>query len=128
MMRLIEGLTERIPAPTTEHSITTGDLLEITRETLKTFEVFIQLGAILAVCWFLPLQIIASRSGLPNEPPALRFIINLTIAVLPAAALWHPSRTCFFMSPITTSAALPIIESCSARRCLSIFGFEVRAC
>lgn len=87
IMGLVEGLTEFIPVSSTGHLIITGDLLQITGESIKTFEVFIQLGAILAVCWFYRARLLQAVFGLPNEANAQRFAFNLFIAVLPAAGL-----------------------------------------
>jgi undecaprenyl-diphosphatase len=49
ILGLVEGLTEFIPVSSTGHLILVGDLLKFTGEKEKAFEVFIQLGAILAV-------------------------------------------------------------------------------
>ncbi len=51
VLGLVEGLTEFLPISSTGHLIIAGDLLNYTGEQAKTFEICIQLGAILAVCW-----------------------------------------------------------------------------
>ena len=49
-MGIVEGLTEFLPISSTAHLIFTGELLRIpASEFLKSFEISIQLGAILSV-------------------------------------------------------------------------------
>ncbi len=48
IIAIVEGLTEFIPISSTGHMILVGDLLAFTGEKAATFEIFIQLGAILA--------------------------------------------------------------------------------
>jgi undecaprenyl-diphosphatase len=87
ILGLVEGLTEFLPVSSTGHLIVAGSLLGYTGERAKVFEIVIQAGAILAVCWEYRARLIAVAAGLPKSRDAQRFVVNLLLAFLPAAAL-----------------------------------------
>jgi undecaprenyl-diphosphatase len=85
LLGVVEGLTEFLPISSTGHLIIAGDLLAYTGEQAKTFEICIQLGAILAVCWLYRQRLLRVVSGLTNDAGAQRFAVNLIVGVLPSA-------------------------------------------
>ena len=87
ILGIVEGLTEFLPISSTGHLIVAGSLLGYTGERAKVFEIVIQAGAILAVCWEYRARLIAVVAGLARERRAQRFVMNLVIAFLPAAIL-----------------------------------------
>jgi len=87
ILGLVEGLTEFLPVSSTGHLILVGDLLDFNDEFGKIFEIVIQFGAILAVCWEYRVRLWGVARGLPRDPVAQRFLINLAIAFLPLAIL-----------------------------------------
>jgi undecaprenyl-diphosphatase len=87
VMGIVEGLTEFLPVSSTGHLILAGDLLGFNDERGKLFEIVIQTGAILAVCWEYRAKIGSVVAGLGSDRAAQRFAINLAIAFLPLAIL-----------------------------------------
>jgi undecaprenyl-diphosphatase len=88
ILGLVEGFTEFLPVSSTGHLILVGDLLDFNDEKGKMFEVVIQFGAILAVCWEYRARLGAVAAGLrAGKEDARRFILNLLIAFMPAAVL-----------------------------------------
>ncbi len=87
ILGIVEGLTEFLPVSSTGHLIVVGGLLGFDSEKGKLFEVVIQSGAILAVCWEYRAKIIGVLRGLPREKTARRFAVNLVIAFIPLAVL-----------------------------------------
>ena len=87
IMGIVEGLTEFLPISSTGHLILAGSLLDFTGEKVKLFEIVIQAGAMLAVCWEYRLRIAQVLSGLSTQPAARKFVLNLLVAFLPAVVL-----------------------------------------
>jgi undecaprenyl-diphosphatase len=87
ILGLVEGITEFLPISSTGHLIIAGDLLHFNDETGKAFEIVIQLGAILAVCWEYRRKLLRVAGGITREAAARRFVLNLFIAFLPAAVI-----------------------------------------
>ena len=104
----IEGLTEFLPVSSTGHLIIAGDVLDFSGDRAKTFEIFIQLGAILSVVWHYREKLRSVATTL-NEKPAQRFLFNLAIAWLPAAImgfLLHKYIKEYLFNPVTVAVAL----------------------
>ena len=87
ILGIVEGLTEFLPVSSTGHLILVGDLLNFNDDKGKLFEIVIQVGAILAVCWEYRAKIAAVIVGLPNQKSAQKFAFNLMIAFVPLASL-----------------------------------------
>src|SRR3954470_6383591 len=86
LLGLIEGITEFLPVSSTGHLLLTEHFLGICTPG-KTFEVLIQLGAVLAIfsVYFAKLSRIAL--ALPSDPNARRFVLGILLAFLPAAVI-----------------------------------------
>jgi undecaprenyl-diphosphatase len=84
---VVEGLTEFIPVSSTGHLILLVDLIGFQGPPGKVFEIVIQLGAILAVCWAYRAKLLGVASGMFSDPDDFRFVRNLLLAFLPAMVL-----------------------------------------
>lgn len=85
VLGIVEGLTEFLPISSTGHLILAGELLDFNDDKGKVFEIVIQAGAILAICWEYRQRIASTFAGLTSDPVAQRFAINLMIAFTPLA-------------------------------------------
>lgn len=111
ILGIVEGLTEFLPISSTGHQIIVADLLDFGGERAMAFNIIIQLGAILAVVWEFRRKILDVVIGLPTEPKAQRFTINLLIAFLPAVVLgviFADLIHAYLFNPITVATALVV--------------------
>ncbi|AXI48543.1 undecaprenyl-diphosphatase [Sulfitobacter sp. SK012] len=83
LLGLLEGLTEFIPVSSTGHILLAGHFLGFDSAG-KTFEVVIQLGAVLAILTLYSAKLWALFRDAPHDPAARRTILSVLIAFLPA--------------------------------------------
>ncbi|SEB97832.1 Undecaprenyl-diphosphatase [Pseudomonas saponiphila] len=111
ILGIVEGLTEFLPISSTGHQIIVADLLDFGGERAMAFNIIIQLGAILAVVWEFRRKILEVVIGLPSQPKAQRFTVNLLIAFFPAVVLgviFADLIHAYLFNPITVATALVI--------------------
>jgi len=109
LLGLIEGVTEFIPVSSTGHLILASRWLGETGEAAKTFDIFIQLGAILAIVWLYRARLTRTVLAASHDPASRRFLLNLVVAFLPAAIVgflahdWIKAR---LFTPVVVATAL----------------------
>jgi undecaprenyl-diphosphatase len=109
VLGLVEGVTEFLPVSSTGHLIVAGHLLGFQGPRAATFEVFIQLGAILAVVWEFRRTLLAAVAGLGRERASFVLARNLALGFIPAAIvglLLDDLIDAYLFAPITVAAAL----------------------
>ena len=87
VLGLVEGATEFIPVSSTGHLIFVSNWLQLVDERAKTFDIFIQLGAILAIVWLYRRRLAGAVVSAGRNPESRHFLLNLLIAFLPAAII-----------------------------------------
>lgn len=108
LLGIVEGLTEFIPVSSTAHLLLATELLGLASGDAEafwdTFNVMIQLGAILAVVVVYFGRLWRVFVALPSDPDARRFAASIIVAFLPAAVLGALAfdfiKTVLFNSPI----------------------------
>jgi undecaprenyl-diphosphatase len=108
VLGVVEGLTEFLPVSSTGHLILAGALLDFGGARERIFDIVIQSGAILAVCWEYRARIARVLRGLGRAPEANRFALNLSIAFLPLAGaglLFKKAIEAHLFKPLPVAAA-----------------------
>jgi undecaprenyl-diphosphatase len=112
LLGIVEGLTEFIPVSSTGHLIIVGHLLRFEGPKAATFEIFIQLGAILAVVFlykdrFLRLCSTHRSAGFSGR----RGLVLLGLTTLPGLAIGAATHTlikAYLFTPTTVALGLGI--------------------
>ena len=86
VLAVVEGATEFIPVSSTGHQLLVGHFIGF-QSPNNTFEVLIQLGAILAILTVYFRRLLGIALALPNDPKARRFVAGILLAFLPAAII-----------------------------------------
>lgn len=108
ILGMVEGVTEFLPISSTAHLILAGQWIGFEGEGAKAFEVIIQLGAILAICWLFRARLFTVARTL-GSAESNRFILNLLLAFLPAAlvgVLTHHWIKAHLFTPFTVALAM----------------------
>lgn len=109
LLGVVEGLTEFIPVSSTGHLILLVDLIGFNGPPGKVFEIVIQLGAILAVCWAYRARLLGVAAGMFSAPEDFRFVRNIILAFIPSmliGALAHGFIKSVLFNPWVVSLAL----------------------
>ena len=109
ILGIVEGVTEFLPISSTGHLIIASDLLGSNDEKGKVFDIVIQLGAILAVCWEYRARFAKAFAGIGADPVQQRFALNLFVAFLPAAVVGLALQSMikeYLFNPVSVAIAL----------------------
>jgi undecaprenyl-diphosphatase len=109
ILGIVEGLTEFLPISSTGHLILVRHLLGVEGPVWETFDIMIQLGAILAVVvlYFQRLWTVLMR--LPHDPSARQFALLLLIALAPSlilGAIFGSTIKYHLFNPVTVGTTL----------------------
>jgi undecaprenyl-diphosphatase len=105
----VEGLTEFLPISSTGHLIITTWLLDFQIGDEGTVEIFIQLGAVVAVLVYFARDIRGQIGAVRHDRRVQRFWLNIVIASVPAAILgflFSDAIKELFFNPLVIALAL----------------------
>ncbi len=116
IMGIVEGLTEFLPVSSTGHLIIAEAVLGFRNAVggegaAQTFEIFIQLGAILAVVAYFARDLLSLIARAAKDSVARRVLLNVLIAFVPAAVvglLFSSTIKAYLFNPRTVAVALII--------------------
>jgi len=112
VLGLVQGLTEFLPISSTGHLLIVSDLLRFQSSIGGTFEIFIQLGTVLAVAGYYARDLLGQARALPSDAATRRFWLGIVVAFVPAAIfgllLRDWIKQVLFESPMVIASSLII--------------------
>ena len=109
VLGIVEGLTEFLPVSSTGHLIIASRLMGFHGKRAETFNIVIQLGAILAVVWEYRGRLLGMLGSFATRRESRTVPWNLLLAFLPSAALGvllHDAITAELFLPIPVGLGL----------------------
>lgn len=109
VLGIVEGVTEFLPISSTGHLIVASAVVNYPEASRETFEIFIQLGAILAVVWHYWGALLGLLQRARSEDGARSLIGKVLLAFMPAAAagfLFHRAIEEHLFSPLVVATTL----------------------
>lgn len=123
ILGVVEGVTEFLPISSTGHMILVGNWIAFPEPLAKTFEIFIQAGAILAVAVYFRGRLRELVRGAARPGPARRTLLAVALAFAPAAVvglLAHHAIETHLMRPGVVAASL-ILGALAIEVCERVF-------
>ncbi|WP_458792026.1 undecaprenyl-diphosphate phosphatase [Yoonia sp. MH D7] len=109
LLGILEGLTEFIPVSSTGHLLLVGHFMGFDSAG-NTFEVVIQIGAVLALVFLYFQRLWGAVATAPTDPASRKFIVSIVIAAIPAVllgVLMHDLiKTVLFETPMLIAVML----------------------
>jgi undecaprenyl-diphosphatase len=88
LLGIVEGVTEFLPVSSTGHLLLAGRFFQLGEDNFwKSFDILIQLGAILAIVALYFYKLWNAAIGMFNDPVQRRFVLGVLVAFLPAMVL-----------------------------------------
>ncbi len=87
ILGIVEGVTEFLPISSTGHLIIASELLHFDPSLKDSFDIFIQLGAVVAVLFYYRKDLWQQARKLPTDRTIQRFWLAVVVATIPAGAV-----------------------------------------
>jgi undecaprenyl-diphosphatase len=109
VMGVVEGITEFLPISSTGHLIVVGELIGLPDSLKNTFEIVIQLGAVLAVLAFYWADLFQQVRTIRQDEQVQRLWVGIVVAFIPAAVfglLFDDAIETVLFAPVPIAIAL----------------------
>lgn len=111
VLGVVEGTTEFVPVSSTGHLILVGRWLAFPEDKSAAFNVFIQLGGVMALVWFYRERLWNLAASLPTEAEARVVVAKIFLAFVPSAVVGlalHEWIVAVLFTPLPIAVALAV--------------------
>lgn len=111
VLGIVEGTTEFVPVSSTGHLILAGRWLAFPEAQAAAFNIFIQLGGVLALLWFYRVRLLGLAASLATDERARAFVAKIALAFVPSAVVGlalHEWIVAVLFAPLPIAGALAV--------------------